>query len=132
MKRQTKFAMIAAGLFILLIGVEQWRSGEPFDPWNFAADLLEMALLAGAVAMTAFTSAETRDFRLERLELIDDLGTARRRALAVGGSRPCFGAVAGDCDPIAGLGADRCRSRRGGADAERLVASRDRPAARQL
>ncbi len=78
MKRQTKFAMIAAGLFILLIGVEQWRSGEPFDPWNFAADVLEMALLAGAVAMTAFTSAETRDFRLERLELIDDLGKARR------------------------------------------------------
>lgn len=89
MKRQTRFALIAAALFAVLIGIEQWRVTDPFDVWNFATDLLEMALLAGAVALTAFTAAETRDFRLERLELLDDLDTARRegsrwRAAAAG------------------------------------------------
>lgn len=89
MTRQTRFALIAATLFVVLIGIEQWRSTEPFDLWELAADMLEMALLAGAVALTAFTAAETRDFRLERLELLDDLDTARRegsrwRAAAAG------------------------------------------------
>lgn len=78
MRRHTTFALVAAGLFLAQIGLEQWRSVEPFDIGNFLADVFEWALLAGAVAMTAFTSAQTRDFRLERLELIDDLEMARR------------------------------------------------------
>ena len=80
MKRQTKFITIAAALFVLLTGLEQWRSGEPFEIWHLMGDVLQMALLAAAVAMTAMTSAETRDFRLERLELIEDLAAARRES----------------------------------------------------
>lgn len=78
MKRQLKFALIAAALFLALVVFEEWRTPEPFEIWHFAGDVFEWALLAGAVAMTAFTSAQTRDFRLERLELIDDLEAARR------------------------------------------------------
>lgn len=78
MTRQKTFALTAALLFLALIAIEQWRAAEPFELGHFLADLFEWALLAGAVAMTAFTSAETRDFRLERLELLDDLTTARR------------------------------------------------------
>ncbi len=78
MTRQLKFALIAAALFLTLTAFEQWRSPEPFEIWHFLGDLFEWALLAGGVAMTAFTSAQARDFRLERLELIDDLQTARR------------------------------------------------------
>ncbi len=78
MKRRIKFALIAAGLFLMLTGFEQWRSAEPFEIWHFLADVFEWALLAGAVAMTAFTSLQTRDFRLERLELLEDITTARR------------------------------------------------------
>jgi DNA-binding CsgD family transcriptional regulator len=77
MKPQIRYAILAAGLFILLALLDQWRAQEPFDIWNFLGDMCEWALLAGAVAMTAATSAQTRDFRLERLELLDDLAKAR-------------------------------------------------------
>ena len=78
MNRHSRFVLIAAGLFASLLAVEHLRSTEAFDLWVFVGDLFETALLAGAVAMTAFTSVETRDLRLQRLELIDDLETARR------------------------------------------------------
>ena len=78
MKRHYRFAIVAAFLFASLLAVEHLRSNEAFDLWVFAVDMFETALLAGAVTMTAFTSVETRDLRLERLELIDDLETARR------------------------------------------------------
>ena len=78
MNRHRRFVLIAAGLFASLLAVEHLRSKEAFDLWVFAVDMFETALLAGAVTMTAFTSVETRDLRLERLELIDDLETARR------------------------------------------------------
>lgn len=78
MKRQIRSAVIAAGLFVVLAVFEQWRSTEPFEIWNFLGDMFEWALLAGAVGITAFTSAQTREFRLERLELLDDLATAER------------------------------------------------------
>ena len=89
MKRHNRFALIAAGLFAGLLAVEHLRSKEAFDLWVFSVDIFETALLAGAVTMTAFTSVETRELRLERLELIDDLDTARReggrwRAAAAG------------------------------------------------
>ena len=78
MNRHRRFVLIAAGLFASLLAVEHLRSKEAFDLWVFAVDMFETALLAGAVTMTAFTSVETRDLRLQRLELIDDLETARR------------------------------------------------------
>ncbi len=54
------------------------RSGDPFDPLELAVDLFEVALLAGAVALTAFASVEARAIRLERKALIRDLADARR------------------------------------------------------
>lgn len=78
MQRRTKFMVVASTLFVAMFAAEQFRSADPFDLWNFAFDLVEMALLIGAVAMIGFVSAETRDIRIERLELLDDLETARR------------------------------------------------------
>ena len=60
MTRQTRFALIAASLFLVLFVIEQWRSTDPFSILDLAADMLEVALLAGAVALTAFTAAAPR------------------------------------------------------------------------
>lgn len=79
-RRKTLFCGIAIALFLALFVMEQTQGSEPFNLINFCKDVLEMVLLAGAVAMTAFVSAETRDIRLERLELLDDLATARRES----------------------------------------------------
>lgn len=78
MTRRHKFALVAAGLFLGLVVMEQVRRNEAFVLLNFLGDMVEMALLAGAMALTAFTSVETRDIRIERLVLLDDLATARR------------------------------------------------------
>lgn len=80
MQRKTQFAMIAGGLFLAQFTVEHLRATDPFDALTLMADLLETLLLAGAVAMTAFVSVETREIRLERLDLIDDLARARRES----------------------------------------------------
>ena len=80
MHRKTKFALIAATLFVAQFVVEHIRSTDPFDLVTYMADMLETGLLAGAVAMTAFVSVETRELRLERLELIDDLARARHES----------------------------------------------------
>ena len=77
-KSHTKYTLIAAALFLALIAFEQWRKAEPFDVLHLMGDVFEWALLAGAVGMAAFTSAQTRDFRLERLELMGDLAAAQR------------------------------------------------------
>lgn len=81
MRRKTAYILIAAGLFLAIFAMEQTQSTDPFNLINFCKDVLEMVLLAGAVAMTGFVSGETRDMRLERLELVDDLATARRESL---------------------------------------------------
>ena len=78
MRRKSVFALTAATLFVAIFTMEQVQATEPFNLINFCKDILEMALLAGAVAMTAFVSVETRDMRLERLELAEDLAAARR------------------------------------------------------
>jgi DNA-binding CsgD family transcriptional regulator len=78
MQRRTKFMVVASTLFVAMFAVEQVRSTDPFDLWNFAFDVVEIGLLIGAIAMIGFVSAETRDIRIERLELLDDLETARR------------------------------------------------------
>lgn len=78
MRRKTVFILIAVCLFVAQAVLEHLRSREVFDVVVFLNDLLEMGLLAGGVAMTAFVVFETRDLRLERLEMLDDLATARR------------------------------------------------------
>ena len=78
MTGRAKFITIAIALFAGLAVVENLRSTEPFDAVGFALDLFETALLAGAVATIAYVAAQTRDIRIERLELLDDLATARR------------------------------------------------------
>ncbi len=80
MRRKTIYASAAAGLFVAIFTMEQVQATDPFNLINFCKDVLEMALLAGAVAMTAFVSGETRDMRLERLELLDDLAGTRRES----------------------------------------------------
>ncbi len=80
MPRKTRFILIAAALFGALLAIEHLRSTEPFDLWVFATDAVEMSLLAAAVSMTAFVSAETRDMRHERVSLLDDLAQTRRES----------------------------------------------------
>ena len=78
MHRRTKLLITATALFVAMFTVEQIRAADAFDLWNFSFDVVEMGLLIGAIAMIGFVSAETRDIRIERLELLDDLETARR------------------------------------------------------
>jgi DNA-binding NarL/FixJ family response regulator len=78
MTRKHVFIAIAAGLFTALFVLEQIGATDPFNWVNFAKDMAEMGLLVGAVAMTGFVSAETRDLRLDRLELTEELAAARR------------------------------------------------------
>jgi DNA-binding CsgD family transcriptional regulator len=78
MKQQYRSLLLAAGLFAALAGFEQWRAAELFDIWHVLGDLFEWALLAGAVGMTVHSAARTREFRLERLELIGDLAAAEK------------------------------------------------------
>lgn len=78
MQRKTVFILIAICLFVAQAMLEHLRSTDSFDVIVFLNDLLEMGLLAGGVAMTAFVVFETRDMRIERLEMLDDLATARR------------------------------------------------------
>ncbi len=78
MTRMLIFAGCAFGLFALLFGLEMWRVDEPVTTGEIVGDLLETALLAGAVTLTALTSIETREFRRERQRLVDDLARARR------------------------------------------------------
>lgn len=78
MQRKTVFILIAVGLFTAQAVLEHVRSTDAFDLLVLMNDLLEMGLLAGGVAMTAFIVFETRNLRIERLELLDDLATARQ------------------------------------------------------
>jgi DNA-binding CsgD family transcriptional regulator len=77
MTRQRQFALIAAALFALLVLSETLRSDGPFDPVALAADLLEFALLAGAVAMVAFVAVDMHEMRRDQQRLLRDLDTAR-------------------------------------------------------
>ena len=80
MRRRNLYMLIAAGLFGTIFAMEQLQSSEPFNLLNFCKDVLELLLIVGAVAMTAFVSAETRDMRREREELNDDLARARKES----------------------------------------------------
>ena len=78
MSRTTLFAALALALFGVLVLLELWQSDEPFTWGELGTDLLETALLAGAVVFTAVGSVETRELRRERRALMDDLSRARR------------------------------------------------------
>lgn len=77
MQRKWLFALGAAGLFTLQFLLEQARSALPLTLTALANELVEAGLLAGAVALIALVATETRDLRLERLRLIEDLAMAR-------------------------------------------------------
>jgi DNA-binding CsgD family transcriptional regulator len=78
MTRKTLLIMIAISLFAAQAVLEHVRSTEAFNLLTLLNDVLEMGLLAGGISMVAYAVLETRDLRLERLELLDDLDVARR------------------------------------------------------
>lgn len=80
MRRKPLYILIAVALFATIFAMEQVQSSDPFNLLNFCKDILELLLLVGAVAMTAFVSGETRDLRQERRDLTDDLARARRES----------------------------------------------------
>ena len=77
MKRIAVLAAIAVALFGILIVVETVQSNEPFTISGFVADLFEKALLALAVAATAYVALEARTMRRERVDLLNDLARVR-------------------------------------------------------
>lgn len=80
MSRKTKLILLATAMFVAMVLLEQSRGEGPFDAWELLNDILETGLLAGGMAMTAFIAMDARDLRGQRLELLDDLATARRES----------------------------------------------------
>lgn len=70
MRRIVIFAGLALSLFATLTILGIINEQEPITAMSLAFDLFETALLASAVATTAYFSIETRDFRQERANLI--------------------------------------------------------------
>jgi DNA-binding CsgD family transcriptional regulator len=77
MKRIGILAGLALALFISLTAVEVLESSEPLTMKGIVFDLFETAILAGAVAATAYVSFEMREMRREHASLIGDLAHAR-------------------------------------------------------
>lgn len=77
MKRVVVLSVAAVVLFTTLVVIETLRADEPFSATDFVLELVEMGLLALAVAATAYVSLETRDMRRERTNLLNDLIKAR-------------------------------------------------------
>jgi DNA-binding CsgD family transcriptional regulator len=77
MKRIVVLAAIAIALFAILIVVETMQGGEPFTVAGLAADVFEKALLALAVAATAYVALEARTLQRERIDLLNDLARVR-------------------------------------------------------
>ena len=73
MKRIVVLAAIAIALFAILIVVETVQGNEPFSVAGLAADVFEKALLALAVAATAYVALEARGMRRDRVDLLNDL-----------------------------------------------------------
>ncbi len=78
MKRLQIFLVTAVALYFAFVIVENLKTGEPFNWFNFAFDMLEVALLASAVILTTFASLHTNELKRERRDLIADLSEARR------------------------------------------------------
>jgi DNA-binding CsgD family transcriptional regulator len=73
MKRIIALAGIAIALFAILIVVETVQGNEPFTISGLAADVFEKALLALAIAATAYVALETKSMQRERVDLLNDL-----------------------------------------------------------
>lgn len=72
-KRILALTAIAIALFAALIVFETVQGNEPFTISGLAADIFEKALLALAVAATAYVALETRSLKRERIDLLNDL-----------------------------------------------------------
>jgi DNA-binding CsgD family transcriptional regulator len=77
MKRIGILTGLALVLFITLTAMEVLESDEAFTIEGIVFDLLETAILAGAVVATAYVSLEMRGMRHEHANLIGDLAHAR-------------------------------------------------------
>jgi DNA-binding CsgD family transcriptional regulator len=66
-------AAVAAGLSVGLAFIDTWLEGEGFDPADFAVDVVEQALLFGAVTVIAWLAVEMREVRGEQAALREDL-----------------------------------------------------------
>ena len=73
MKRIAICAVLAVGLFGILMTLNILDEEDPVTVSMVFYDLLEIGLLASAIAATAYLSAEARDFRRERSTLVESL-----------------------------------------------------------
>ena len=78
MKRLQIFLVSAVALYFAFVVLENLKTGEPFNWFNFAFDMFEVTLLAAAVILTTFVSLQTSEMRRERRDLIADLNAAKR------------------------------------------------------
>ena len=77
MRRVLFFSTMALGLFATLVLLEVLQEDEPLTASIIILDLVETGLLVLAVAATAYFAIESREFRRQRSDLIDDLAKAR-------------------------------------------------------
>ena len=77
MKRIALMATFSICLILLLVGLENLRSDEPFALDKFLVDILEKVLLVGSVAASALVAFEFRGMRRGQLDLLNDLARAR-------------------------------------------------------
>jgi DNA-binding CsgD family transcriptional regulator len=73
-------ALSVGVLSLALAGYDLWVEGEPFAPGDFVFEVLDRALLLGAVVAVAWTTAALRELRREQAEMREDLA----RAVAMG------------------------------------------------
>ncbi len=77
MKRIIGFSAAAFALFTMLVVIDNLKSDEPFQLAGFLLDVFEKALLALAIAATAYVAMETRGLKRERTDLMNDLSRVR-------------------------------------------------------
>ena len=77
MRRLPAYIGVAIALFLALVTTEALKSDAPVSIWDWALDLIDMALLATAVVVTSHVSVEMREARAERANLLNDLARAR-------------------------------------------------------
>ena len=80
MKRIIGFSAAAFALFTMLVVIDNLKSDEPFQMAGFLLDVFEKALLALAIAATAYVAMETRGLKRERTDLMNDLSRVRNES----------------------------------------------------
>lgn len=78
MSRSVIIASVAVAIFATLVAIENLQSGDPFSWLSLLVDVFEMALLAGAVVLTAMISTERQDMKRAQRDLMQDLDQAKR------------------------------------------------------